>query len=441
MNMKQEKISKKEKKPITLIRHRDKEILLDTFITNDKPWYYIFHRKDGTMQYEDESYTISWVNCVPLEQQSTYIKNQCLLFPSDLAPYENIESLIDEISQYVYRFCDVSPVFGRIVPYFVLLTYLYEDFYEIPYLRVIWDYGSGKSRFLRVVWNICYSPIIANGGTSLSSLFRMIEISKWTLVLDEADFQFSDTTNEIIKLLNNGFAKGNPILRADGDNFEPRAYDVYCPKIIWWRMEFRDKATESRCIVEIMKRTQRKDIPMNLTQWFDNASWLIRNKLYQFRYDYQWKIAIQEERIEWLEWRLNQILNPILSIIKSIGKQEDYVNIIEYFKWRQKEIREERKFSLEGMIFAIIQQKETTNKQTIIFYSQLLQELREQDPTSSMNPRKLWSLLKQHEIKTIRRNDGFVIPIHENRHQLDRIYKQYDLLTTLKKEDIETIFP
>jgi hypothetical protein len=106
-------------------------------------------------------------------------------------------------------------------------------------------------------------------------------------VLDEADFQFSDTTNEIIKLLNNGFAKGNPILRADGDNFEPRAYDVYCPKIIGGRFEFRDKATESRCINEVMKRTQRTDIPLNLTETFDRESESLRNKLYQFRYDYQ----------------------------------------------------------------------------------------------------------------------------------------------------------
>ncbi len=438
MNMKKPS-PKKEKKPPTMIRHRDRDIILDTFVIDEKPWYYIYHRKDGTMQYEDESYSLHWVEYVPLEPQSTYIKNQCLIFPSDLAPYENIEALLGEISQYVYRYCDVTPVFGRIVPYFVLLTYLYEDFYEIPYLRVIWDYGSGKSRFLRVVWNICYNPIIANGGTSLSSLFRMIEISKWTLVLDEADFQFSDTTNEIIKLLNNGFAKGNPILRADGDNFEPRAYDVYCPKIIGGRFEFRDKATESRCINEVMKRTQRTDIPLNLTETFDRESESLRNKLYQFRYDYQWKIAIQEERIAWLEWRLNQILNPILSIIKSIWKKEDYENIIAYFQWRQKEIREERKFSIEGMIFAIIQEKESKNFPNV-YYSHILADLKEMDASSQMNPRKLWSLLKQHEIKTLRRNDGFVIPIRENRLELDRIYKQYDLQSSLKTEEVDLVF-
>ncbi len=439
MNMKKP-TPKKKNKPKTLIRHRDKNIILDTFLTDGKPWYYIYHRKNRTMQYEGKSYWIWNIEYIPLEPESTYIKNACLIFPSDLAPYENIEALLDEISQYVHRYCDLSPVFSRIVPYFILLTYLYEDFYEIPYLRVIWDYGSGKSRFLRVVGNICYNPIIANGGTSVSSLFRMIEISKWTLVLDEADFQFSDTTNDIIKLLNNWFAKWSPILRADGENFEPRAYDVYCPKIIWWRMEFRDKATESRCIVEVMRRTQRTDIALNLTDEFENESGSLRNMLYQFRYDWQWKISIQEERIDGLEWRLNQILNPILSIIKSVGKEEDYKNIVSYFLTRQKEIKEDRKFSLEGMIFAIIQEKEAKNFQTI-YYNHILLDLKDMDHTSNMNPRKLGSILKQNEIRTIRRNDGFVVPIRENRERLDALYKQYDLSHILTNETINTVFP
>lgn len=201
-------------------------------------------------------------------------------------PYGNPSELVDEIRRYVHHYCDLSGAFHRIVPYYVLMSYVFGDFYEIPYLRVLGDYGSGKSRFLQVVGKICFNPIIVNGGASVPSIFRMIEKIRGTLVLDEADFQFSDTTNDIIKLLNNGFSKGNPILRADGENFEPRAYDVFCPKIIGGRMEFRDKATESRCIVESMKRTKRKDIPMNLDKKFATESGNLRNKLYRFRYDF-----------------------------------------------------------------------------------------------------------------------------------------------------------
>jgi len=62
-------------------------------------------------------------------------------------------------------------------------------------------------------------------------------------------------------------------------------------------MEFRDKATESRCIVEVMRRTNRQDIPMNLSEEFAQESKDLMNKLYQFRYDFHGKIPIQEERI------------------------------------------------------------------------------------------------------------------------------------------------
>ncbi len=86
-------------------------------------------------------------------------------------------------------------------------------------------------------------------------------------------------------------------MRADGENFEPRAYDVYCPKIIGGRMEFRDKATESRCISEIMKRSTRDDIPMNLGKEFESESETLRNKLYKFRFNYFDQIPLIEKRI------------------------------------------------------------------------------------------------------------------------------------------------
>lgn len=427
---------KKTVKAKTLIQYREKDMLLDTFVSGWIPAYQLYNKIDKSVWYREE-YQIGDNLYRPLTPESSYIQSGSLLFPSATSSYDDIHALIDQIRSYVYKYCDISPLFASIVPYYVLMTYIYDTFYEIPYLRVIGDYGSWKSRFLRVVGSICYSPIIVNGGASVASIFRMIEMAKWTLVLDEADFQFSDTTNEIIKLLNNGFAKWNPILRADGENFEPKAYDVFCPKIIGGRMEFRDKATESRCIVEVMRRTNRQDIPMNLSEEFAQESKDLMNKLYQFRYDFHGKIPIQEERIAWLEWRLNQILNPILSIIKSIGNEKDYKDIIEYFLDRQKEIKEDRKFSIEGMIFALIQDS-TSKGINPLPYSHILVGLKEEDTSSNMNPRKLGSLLKQYDIRTIRRSNGFAIPTDINREKLEAIYKSFGF-EKFEKMDIATI--
>ncbi|EKD44369.1 MAG: hypothetical protein ACD_71C00161G0004, partial [uncultured bacterium (gcode 4)] len=373
-----------------------------------------------------ESFSVNGDIFYPLERTSSFIKSGALLLPTGIRSYESLKDLLREIKGYVYKYVDTSEQFMKIVPYYILLTYIFDNFPEIPYLRVIGDYGSGKSRFMRVVGSVCYSAIITNGWASVSSLFRIIEKIKGTLILDEADFPFSDTTSDIIKILNNGFQKGNPIMRADGENFEPRAYDVYCPKIIGGRMEFRDKATESRCISEIMKRSTRDDIPMNLGKEFESESETLRNKLYKFRFNYFDQIPLIEKRISWLEGRLNQILNPILSIIFFVGNTDDYDSIIQYFLSRQKEIQHERQYSIEGMIFSIIKdRKEKGNN--FISYHTILSDIKRQENTSTLNGRKLGSILKQFHIKTLRRWEGFGLDTDDNSHILEPLYKTFGL--------------
>src|SRR6266851_6547299 len=68
--------------------------------------------------------------------------------------------------------------------------------------------------------------------------------------VDEGDFRFSDERAEIIKILNNGNAKGFPVLRSEpslnGKEYNPRAYAVFGPKLVATRGYFEDRALESR---------------------------------------------------------------------------------------------------------------------------------------------------------------------------------------------------
>src|SRR6185503_9020715 len=101
--------------------------------------------------------------------------------------------------------------------HFVLLSWLYDAHYEIPYLRVRGEPGSGKTRFLLTVGSLCYKPIFASGASTVSPLFRMLDMIRGTLILDEADFRFSDERAEVVKILNNGTTRGFPVLRAEAD--------------------------------------------------------------------------------------------------------------------------------------------------------------------------------------------------------------------------------
>jgi hypothetical protein len=129
--------------------------------------------------------------------------------------------------------------------------------------------GSGKTRFLLNVGSLCYKPIFASGASTVSPLFRLLQAFRGTLIIDEGDFRFSDEKVEVIKILNNGNAKGFPVLRGDtvrGREFIPNAYQVYGPKLVATRGFFEDKALESRCLTEEMgTRRLRDEIPLNLT--------------------------------------------------------------------------------------------------------------------------------------------------------------------------------
>ena len=69
------------------------------------------------------------------------------------------------------------------------------------------------------------------------------------------------------------------------DNYDKLKYfDPFGPKVISSRKTFSDHALESRCITEIMRETDRNDIPTELTTTFFKERLELRNKLLLYRF-------------------------------------------------------------------------------------------------------------------------------------------------------------
>src|SRR6185369_5606819 len=167
-----------------------------------------------------------------------------------------------------------------------LFSWIYDGFNELPYLRLRGDPGSGKTRFLLTVGSLCYKPMFASGASSVSPLFRIIDAFRGTLIIDEGDFRMSDEKAEIVKILNNGNARGFPVLRTEVTRqreFNPTAYHVFGPKIVATRGYFEDKALESRCLTEEMGLGGlRGDVPISLPEAYKQEALQLRNKLLLF---------------------------------------------------------------------------------------------------------------------------------------------------------------
>ena len=127
----------------------------------------------------------------------TYLPTNDLLvgevvhFASTAVPYDSQALLFKEIKSFIHRYLELPADFEEIASLYVLLTWVYEFAPSIPYLRVIGDWGTGKTRFLQVAGAICFRPIFASGATTPAPIFRILEQFRGTLVLDEADFKDS----------------------------------------------------------------------------------------------------------------------------------------------------------------------------------------------------------------------------------------------------------
>lgn len=243
--------------------------------------------RDGVVSEAEKVELPSGKLFVPYSPENNLITHRAILLPSEATEYGSEPELRARVQDFIHRYVDLSPDFEEVAGHYVFLSWMYDAFEDLPYLRVLGDYGSGKSRFLKAVGSISYRPIFASGASSVSPLFRILDSAGGTLVLDEGDFRFSDEKSEMVKILNNGSSTGFPVLRTEttpAGEFNPRAFSVYGPKLIATRQHFEDPALESRCITAIMgTREVRSDIPSNLGRDFEDEALSIRNQLLMYR--------------------------------------------------------------------------------------------------------------------------------------------------------------
>ncbi|MGC4082087.1 MAG: hypothetical protein QM736_08270 [Vicinamibacterales bacterium] len=112
---------------------------------------------------------------VPYSNTNNLLTHRVLLLPSRVGSYESDETLGTQVKAFIHKYVDLSEMFEEIATNYVLLTWQYDRWNELPYLRVQGDFGSGKSRFLLTVGSICWKPIMASGTSTASPISRLLD--------------------------------------------------------------------------------------------------------------------------------------------------------------------------------------------------------------------------------------------------------------------------
>jgi len=368
---------------------------------------------------------------IPFQPHNNLLKSKTILFPSDVTEYGTEKELIHDIKSFIHRYVGISEFFEEIATYYVLFTYIYDCFQELPYVRALADYGCGKSRFLRTIGSVCYKPMFTAGATSISPIFRIIDTFKGTFVLDEADIRFSDTKSEIVKILNSGFSRGTPVMRSEenkGRGFDVKTFDVYCPKIVATRERFYDKALESRFLIEELDSSNlRDDIPINLPDSFEEEATQIRNKLLMWRFNnYGPKIIDASQIDKSLEPRLNQIILPLMSIINDLELKE---RLRAFIKSHNVQLIQDRGFTPEADVLEAIMKIINLNylEITMKHIADVVNaELGEKE--KHITAKKVGILVRERlKLRPRKTRDGYAIDVNECMSKLDRLCTKYDI--------------
>lgn len=384
--------------------------------------------------YEDSILLSSAERLVPYSATNNLVKHNVVLFASEPEEYGEESTLVARVRDFVRKYVEVSEEFETVAIYYVLFTWIYDAFHEVPYVRIRGGYGTGKTRFLLTVGSLCRFPIFASAASTVSPLFRLIDAFRGTLILDEGDFRYSDEKSEIVKMLNHGNARGFPLLRTEVSakrEFDPRAYHVFGPKIVATRGFFQDRALESRCVTEDMRGGAiRSEIPLNLDERFHDEARTIRNRLLLYRLRH-FKDARGETRAgaRDLEPRLQQIFGPLVSVISDVSARERVVAVL---RKQNEDLVEDRSESAEAQVLSVIRDRLSRDPASRLAVQDITKEFlarfgREYE--RRITPRWIGSVLRRRLGLKPSRSTGIFTLRPEDVARLKSLYARYGIET------------
>jgi hypothetical protein len=242
-------------------------------------------------------------------------------------------------------------------------------------------------------------------------IFRILDQYRGTLILDEADFKESSAWTDMIKILNNGYRPGFPVLRADKVNgrWRPRGYQVFGPKLIATRFRFEDEALESRCFTTEMPVLSRSDIPRAFPASFNDEVHDLRSRLLAFRLYNLSRLKCGEFTNDLLEPGLQPRLQEILMPLKSLaGTDQQLADTLSAFiRSQQESMYSRRRDTQEGLVISAMFKLHTAD--ALLTSDAISHLVNDMDEDAAFNARKVGWIVKRLGFAKRRLN-------HDGRH-------------------------
>ena len=138
----------------------------------------------------------------------------------------NGADLLDALSANVRQHVVMSDHAADTAALWAVHTHLLDCFGISPRLAITSpEKGCGKTTALDVVSRLVSRPL-PTANASAAAIFRIVELQRPTLLIDEAD-TFLPENEELRGILNSGHRHGGSVIRTVGEEFEPRSFSTY----------------------------------------------------------------------------------------------------------------------------------------------------------------------------------------------------------------------
>jgi hypothetical protein len=219
---------------------------------------------------------------------------------------------------------------------------------------------------MRRAGHLCYRLTKVGGGDTESVFFRITDLFRGTLFIEEADMEQSSASSNIVKFYNFGAMDGNYVNRSEEwinphtgtKTFRTRGFPCFCPKLFAMRGEFQDDAVGSRSLdIRLIGKSMQELLDAGINLEMGSHYWTgwrrLMPKLLRLRMQ-----MIEREKIDMdnaladvlISARFNQVTMPIKILAKRAGDEALLLKIREVLREKFAEETAEKSMQTEARV-------------------------------------------------------------------------------------------
>jgi hypothetical protein len=227
------------------------------------------------------------------------------------------EELLDQISAAIGSYVVMPEESAGALALWVIHTHCFDCFSHSPRTAITSpEKGCGKTLTLDVLSCLVARPLPTANATA-AAIFRIVEMSSPTLLIDEAD-TFLNENQELRGILNSGHRRGGTVLRTVGDEHEPRQFSTWAPAAIAMIGRLPDTLNDRSIVINLRRRNPAERVQSFRSDRVENLTVLAR-KMARWALDHRGKLAVAEPDMGKLQNRTADNWRPLLAVADLAG--------------------------------------------------------------------------------------------------------------------------